>query len=122
MLDKILEKDRKDSSFQKLLIGSDNDWLKFVLDKYKKEKDDDRDTPKSFKPNSTREQIANAEKILENPIEKPRRARNSLMKAMEQGSGQTNFDMSPGSFFLNKDILEKLNTPEGRKFLDHYNR
>jgi hypothetical protein len=119
MLDEILEKDSKDSGSLKLLIGSDSDWLKFVVDKYKKKKDDPRATAKSFKHSSTREQIANVEKILENPIKKPRRAGNSLMKTMEQGSGQTDFDMAPGSFFLNKDILEKLNTAQGRKFLDH---
>ena len=34
MLDEILEKDSKDSGSLKLLIGSDSDWLKFVVDKY----------------------------------------------------------------------------------------
>jgi hypothetical protein len=119
MLDKILDKDIKNSGFLKRSIGSDSDWLKFVMDKYKKEKNEDENTPRSFNHSSNREQISNTDRILENSMEKPRRVRDSLSKAMGKGSGQNYFDMAPGSFFLNKDILEKLNTTEGRKFLDH---
>jgi hypothetical protein len=122
MLDKILEKDRKNSGFLKISIGSDSDWLKFVMDKYKIKKNEDENSPRSFNHSSTREQMANVDRILENPMEKPRRVRGSLGKAMGKGSGQNDFDMAPGSFFLNKDILEKLKTAEGRKFLDHYHR